>query len=57
MSFDAQDLETIVDAMPLDRFALLGISGGAATANANTNSTQDRVLAEIGHSLFESRPQ
>jgi pimeloyl-ACP methyl ester carboxylesterase len=43
------DLETVVDALSLERFALLGISGGAATSIAYTVRHPHRVSKLVLH--------
>lgn len=62
MSFDnyARDLETVIDAMPLERFALLGISGGAATAIAYAARHPQRVSKLViygGYALGRNKRQ
>jgi class 3 adenylate cyclase/pimeloyl-ACP methyl ester carboxylesterase len=60
ISFDrfVQDLETVVDAVGLDRFPLLGISQGCATSVAYAVRNPDRVSALVlygGYSLGRKR--
>jgi pimeloyl-ACP methyl ester carboxylesterase len=54
ISFDrfVQDLETVVDAVGLDRFPLLGISQGCATSVAYAVRNPDRVSALVLYGGF-----
>ena len=57
-SFDAwvADLEAVVDAAGLDRFALLGVSQGGAVSIAYAARHPERVLAPRARELVPARP-